>query len=206
MGYDLLTAFIQELGYAAFFFALCFGIIGLPIPNEAVVMTGGAVAASGLLSPVPTFIAVFLGIACGLTSGYLIGKAAGLQFAKRIESKKSFHKTLKTSERLRAKYGSFAICLFVFLPLLRHLSMYIVGLNKMPYPRYAAYTYSTAVVWTAIYFLTGYFVEEYIEEIGYRVNRYGIIVFWCLLSAVGVYGMVRFAILRKKRQERPIDS
>lgn len=206
MGYDLLTAFIEDFGYAAFFFALCFGIIGLPIPNEAVVMTGGAVAASGLLSPIPTFIAIFLGIASGLTSGYLIGKAAGHQFGKRFENKKNFRKALEASERLSAKYGSFAICLFVLLPLLRHISMYIVGLNKMPYGRYATYTYSTAFVWTIVYFLLGWFVGEYIEQIGYHVNRYGMIIVWAILGTAGIYGLVRLAIMRKTRRERPLDS
>ena len=161
---DTLYALIDQLGYAAFFFALCLGLIGLPIPNEVVVMTGGAVAASGLLAPVPAFAAVFLGIASGLTFGYAVGRGAGGAIARRFAENKNVQKFLASSELLSRRYGSFAISLSIFLPLLRHITMYAVGLNRLAYWRFAAYAYPTAFAWTLAYFLIGTYVGKVVRE------------------------------------------
>ena len=55
--YEVLLNIIEEIGYVALFLVLCLGLIGLPIPNEAVVMTGGALAEAGIL-PVPSCLYV----------------------------------------------------------------------------------------------------------------------------------------------------
>ena len=46
MNYDTLLSLIGHYGYFALFFALWLGIVGMPIPDEVVVMTGGAAAGS----------------------------------------------------------------------------------------------------------------------------------------------------------------
>ncbi|HZG75771.1 MAG TPA: DedA family protein, partial [Paenibacillus sp.] len=55
-------AILADFGYAALFFVFSLGVVGLPIPNEVVVMTGGAVSSEGLLLPIPAFLLSFAGI------------------------------------------------------------------------------------------------------------------------------------------------
>lgn len=206
MAYEVLTNAVEDLGYAAFFLALCLGLIGLPIPNEAVVMTGGALAATGLLAPVPAFIVIYLGISCGLTFGYGVGRAAGSQLGKRLERKKNFAKFLASSQRLSERYGSMAISMSIFLPLLRHITMYAVGLNKLPYLRFAPFAYVSAFLWTLAYFLIGTYVSEYVVTIGDQVNRYGMLLVWVILGVGAGYAVYRFFAARRRKDERTLNS
>lgn len=69
MHYDVLLNLVQQYGYFALFFTLWLGIVGMPIPDEVIVMTGGLVTALGILNPLPAFILTYLGVISGLSLG-----------------------------------------------------------------------------------------------------------------------------------------
>ena len=77
MQLEFLLNLITQYGYPAMFFALCLGIVGMPIPDEVIVMTGGMVASFHLLEPIPAFIMTYLGVVSGLSIGYVLGRNNG---------------------------------------------------------------------------------------------------------------------------------
>src|SRR5665647_391202 len=121
MTYDTLIHLIGQYGYAALFFALWLGIVGMPIPDEGIVMTGGAVAASGLLQVVPAFFLTYLGVVSGLTLGFVLGKYVGTPALDRLRRKKKLAVYIEKSERLIDRYGSYALVISYFLPVVRHI-------------------------------------------------------------------------------------
>jgi membrane-associated protein len=56
VSFDTLVSMIEHYGYAALFFSLWLGIVGMPIPDEVIVMTGRAVTGSGILQLFPAFV------------------------------------------------------------------------------------------------------------------------------------------------------
>ena len=54
-----LISYIEQYGYWALFFCLWLGIIGMPIPDEMIVMSGGFVSSLGVLSVICVFINIF---------------------------------------------------------------------------------------------------------------------------------------------------
>lgn len=50
-----LMSYIEQYGYWALFFCLWLGIIGMPIPDEMIVMSGGLVSSMGILDLIPAF-------------------------------------------------------------------------------------------------------------------------------------------------------
>jgi len=196
MAYEALLQFIEEIGYFALFFALCLGLIGLPIPNEVVVLTAGAFAASGHLLPVPAFVLTYLGICSGLSTGYLIGRFAGATLLERFNRRRSISRFLGRSEELSRKYGGFAVSISLAFPLLRHVTPYAVGLNRMRYPVFAVYAYASALLWTLVYFLLGTFVGEHIREIGSIINAYG----WMAAAAALAAAAAVLAVRRVMRR------
>ncbi|WP_309118806.1 DedA family protein [Paenibacillus sp.] len=151
-------ALLADFGYAALFLAFCLGIVGLPIPNEVVVMSGGALSSEGLLLPVPAFLMAFGGISCGLTVGFVIGRYVGLPILKRFGARgPKFEKNIERAQQLVGKYGSAALLFTYFIPFLRNLMPYVVGANAMKYRTFALYAYTGAFLWTAVFFLVGYF-------------------------------------------------
>ncbi|WP_028610919.1 DedA family protein [Paenibacillus harenae] len=197
--YDILLNIIEEIGYFALFLVLCLGLIGLPIPNEAVVMTGGALAESGVLLPVPAFIMTCLGICSAMTFGYSIGRFAGSKLSEWFRSKKNIAAFVAKSEQLSERYGGYALSISLCLPFLRHVTPYVMGLNKMPYRRFALFAYPSAFVWTLIYFIVGSFVGDKVQMLANDIYKYGIWVVYALIAAV--LGFIAFRFWRKRTQK-----
>jgi membrane protein DedA with SNARE-associated domain len=203
MGYDLLLSIIEDVGYFALFLVLCLGLIGLPIPNEAVVMTGGALAASDVLSPAPAFIMTCLGICSAMTFGYSIGRFAGSKLSDWFSSKKNISKFLIKSEQLSERYGGYAISISLCLPFLRHVTPYVMGLNKMPFKRFILFAYPSAFVWTLIYFIIGIFVGDQVQALSALIYKYGVWIVSALVAAI--IGYSAFKLLKGRNEKAKIE-
>jgi membrane protein DedA with SNARE-associated domain len=203
MTYDILLNMIQTFGYPALFFALWLGIVGTPIPDEVIVMTGGAVAAHGFLHPIPAFAVTYLGVVSGLSIGYVIGRYAGTPVLDRIRRKKKMSKYMDISERLIQKYGAFALFFSYFFPIVRHVLPYIAGASRMPYGKYALYSYTTGLIWTAIFFMAGQTLGSHIQEAGAVIHHYGLVVLLIVLAAGAVWGIIKYIRLLKGRSLNP---
>lgn len=189
MNYDVLVDMIGQYGYAALFFALWLGIVGMPIPDEVIVMTGGAATSSGLLHVVPAFILTYLGVISGLALGYFLGRFIGPPILDKLRRKKNMGKYIAASENLVAKYGSMALVICYFFPVVRHITPYIVGVNKMTFRRYALISFTTGLVWTMTFFVLGRLAGNHVEKIGMLVYQYGLKLLWIpVVAAVLWFG------------------
>jgi membrane-associated protein len=202
MNYDDLIYLIQHFGYAALFFALWLGIVGMPLPDEVIVMTGGAVTGTGVLHEVPAFVMTYLGVISGLTLGYVLGRYLGAPVLNKISRKKNMTRYIQFSENLMNKYGNLALCLSYFIPVVRHVIPYLAGINGMTFRRYASYSYTTGFVWSLIFFMLGRSVGGHVEELGNLIYRYGVYVMWLLIVLAALYMIVKFVIGRLHRRER----
>jgi len=168
------TDTIQQFGYAALFFALWLGIVGMPIPDEVIVIMGGALTVSGTLQFMPAFLLTYLGVISGLSLGYVLGRFIGMPILLKLRRKNKMDRYLRISENLVWKYGSFALCISYFLPIVRHVMPYVVGINKMSFRRYAIFSYSIGFIWTLLFFSLGRFVGDHAKDIGYLVYNYSV--------------------------------
>ncbi|WP_163100286.1 DedA family protein [Peribacillus alkalitolerans] len=171
---DLLQ-YINHFGYLALFFCLWLGIIGMPIPDEMIVMSGGFVSSIGILNPVIAFLLTYLGVVSGLSLGYFLGRTVGVRILDTIK-KKSKVMYIDKSHQMIEKYREYALVISYFIPVVRHIVPYIVGINKMSFRSYAIYSYSTGFVWTVLYFTLGSLFGENIEAIVELSTKYGLIV------------------------------
>ncbi|GAA3404809.1 DedA family protein [Paenibacillus hodogayensis] len=191
MNVETLLQFISEYGYAALFFALWLGIVGLPIPDEVIVMTGGAASSTGLFHPGLAFLVTYLGVISGLSLGFFVGRFLGATAIDRLKRKKNFEKYLKIAENLIRKYGNFALSLSYFLPVVRHIVPYLVGIGSMTFRRYALYSYTAGFVWTAVFFVLGRFAGASIQTAGALIYRYGVLAGVAVAAAVVVFVVLR---------------
>lgn len=172
MGYDLLLDIIEYFGPFALFLVLCLGLIGLPIPNEAVALTGGALAESGILQTTFAYTMLTLGICSAMTFNYSLGRFTSSKLGNWISSKQKLGAFTDKSQQLIEKYGIYAIPISVFFPFLRHATPYIMGVNRLRFARFALIGFPAAMTWTAIYFTIGHFVGDKIPDIIKMINRY----------------------------------
>lgn len=171
---------VAQYGYGALFFCLWLGIVGMPIPDEVIVMTGGLVSSLHLLKPVPAFFVTYLGVISGLSLGYILGFKIGAPILDRLLKKKNVNKYLSRSYGLIDRYGPYALCISYFFPVIRHLVPYLVGIRRMSYKRYILFSYTTGLIWTLLFFTVGRFFGMYIGEIGKVVHSYAMYVLFTL--------------------------
>ncbi|GLC87168.1 DedA family protein [Lysinibacillus piscis] len=172
MGLSDLFTWLEQYGYLALFFSLWLGIIGMPIPDEMIVMSGGFLSSSDKMAILPAFILTYLGVVSGLSLGYILGKIVGDKVLQRLMKKKA--SKLAKSIALLERFGRFALIISYFIPVVRHIIPYLVGMNNMSFKTYAFYSYTTGFVWTLIYFLLGLFFGQNMEEISVFATKYGI--------------------------------
>ncbi|MNK81932.1 Inner membrane protein YohD [compost metagenome] len=193
MNYDTLIHSIVQFGYAALFFALWLGIVGMPIPDEVIVMTGGAVSVAGLLNPLIAFIVIYIGVVSGLSLGYFLGRCFGSPILVKIRQKQKLDKHIKTAEKLINKHGNSALSFSYFIPVIRHIVPYLVGITKMSFRIYAVYSYTAGFVWTLIFFIAGKYAGAHVEKVGTLIYHYGIFIGSALVIAVILVFIIRKA-------------
>ena len=167
-----LLSYIEQYGYWALFFCLWLGIIGMPIPDEMIVMSGGFVSSLGILSVIPAFLLTYFGVVSGLSLGYILGKIFGTKVLDKLMKKKKAKYLLK-SQQMVERYGHYALVTSYFIPVVRHIVPYLVGMNNMRFKTYALYSYTTGFVWTLVYFVLGSLFGQHIESIVAIAIEYG---------------------------------
>src|SRR5438128_12470936 len=74
---------VTEYGYFGIFFLLIFGIIGLPVPDEWLLVISGYLAFKNVLGFFPTIAVAALGSAGGLTVSYVLGRTSSDYLVRR---------------------------------------------------------------------------------------------------------------------------
>src|SRR4051794_23242744 len=81
---DLGFQWIAQYGYFAIFSLLLLGIVGLPVPDEALLTFVGYLAFKGELQFGLALLSAFLGAVFGITVSYGLGRLFGLQALARL--------------------------------------------------------------------------------------------------------------------------
>jgi membrane protein DedA with SNARE-associated domain len=191
MGMEQLIQWISEYGYLALFFCLWLGIVGMPIPDEVIVMTGGLVSSLGVLQIAPSFLVTYFGVVSGLSIGYTLGRCYGVTWTKKLQEKEKWKPYFIRSEKLVDKYGKYALIVSYFLPVVRHVIPYVVGSHKMKFSQYALYSYSIGLLWTGAFFWLGYQFGEAIPAIAATSRNWGYIALGVILLSIVIFQIVR---------------
>src|SRR5712691_7027170 len=77
-----MALWIGQYGYPVIFFLLIGGIVGLPVPDQLLLIVSGYLVLTKSLSMTPTLIVAVLGSVCGISLSYLLGRGSGSYLAK----------------------------------------------------------------------------------------------------------------------------
>lgn len=156
-----LVLWIAQYGYGGIFFALGIGILGLPIPDETLMVFVGFLVYQGKLDYALALAVAFLGTSCGITVGYLLGRLAGTLFLKKYAERvhiKPEH--VRSAEQFFRRYGKAALLIGYFIPGVRHLTAILAGASRLPYPVFALFAYTGGFLWTVLLIQMGYVLGD----------------------------------------------
>lgn len=167
------------LGICAIIFAETGLLIGFIFPGDTLLILAGVLAATtpgGLGMPI-VLIALFIAVAAFLGGelGYLIGHKFGPRIFERKDSGIFSSENVKKTNEFFTRFGSGAVILARFVPVIRTFLPLAAGIAHMHYRRYSLFNAIGAIAWgfgiTMIGFGIGHippvarFVENYIDLI-----------------------------------------
>ncbi len=156
-----LRALIAAWGYGAIAGVVLLGNMGLPVPEESILLIAGYLAWRGRLS-LPVVIAVgVLSAIVGDNLGYWLGHHGGrpllLRYGRYVRVS---DQTLQRAEQVVARYGHWAVFWGRFIAGLRFLAGPLAGIAQMPFRRFFLANAGGAVVFVPV-----------ITWVGYRAGR-----------------------------------
>jgi len=92
----------------------------------------------------------------GSQVGYLIGKKIGPPLFEKNRNFILNEQVVAKTHRFFDRYGTRAVILARFIPILRAFVPMLAGISKMPYPRFTKLNLIGATIWSAIFLIPGY--------------------------------------------------
>jgi membrane protein DedA with SNARE-associated domain len=180
----LLLGWLSQHGYFGMFVLLMLGIVGLPVPDETLLVFCGYLIYKQRLQPVEIFAASLGGSLCGITLSYWLGlkfsRAAIYRYGKYV---RITPKHVEDVTRWFQRFGLWLLSAGYFIPGVRHFTALVAGMSQLRWRRFATFAYPGAAVWVATFLTLGYVFGERWEHTSELVHRYS-------LAALGVGAVV----------------
>lgn len=155
---------ITEYGYFGIFFLLIFGIIGLPVPDEWLLVISGYLAFKNVLGFFPTVAIAAMGSAGGLTVSYVLGRTSSDYVVRRYGRWLSIddQKILRV-QRWFQNLGRWVLVIGPFIPGVRNLMGYVAGASKLRMHVFVRFAYLGALISSTTFVTFGYFAGRHVN-------------------------------------------
>jgi membrane-associated protein len=147
---------------AAILFAECGLLVGFFLPGDSLLFTAGLLIAGGALHvPLWAMMAVAtVAAVAGNLAGYWIGRQAGPAIFNKPDSRLFRQEYVDKTYAFFDRYGSRAIVLGRFVPIVRTFITVMAGVGRMSFRRYALFTTIGGILWAAGVTVLGYFLGQ----------------------------------------------
>jgi membrane protein DedA with SNARE-associated domain len=199
---EFLFQWISQYGYAAIFVLLVLGIVGLPVPDETLLVFSGYLISKGRLQPVLAFVSAFSGSVCGISISYVLGRTLGHAAIERYG--KLLHVTPPKVERVHQwfrRVGNWLLSIGYFIPGVRHFTALVAGMSGLEFRVFAPFAYAGGAVWVTLFLSLGYWFGENWQSIVVLTHRYTLPV---VLLACGAAAILWLARNRRRNFREPL--
>jgi membrane-associated protein len=190
-------------GVAFVVFAEC-GLFAI-LPGDSLLFTVGLLAAAGVVPHSMVFVCVVLTVAAvaGNVTGYWLGRLIGPPLFKprsglvgRILNPKYVEQTHAFFDR----YGSRALVLARFVPIVRTFVTLVAGVSRMDFRKFIGYTAIGGVLWACGVTILGYFLGN-VNLIKNNIDAVLVLIVLVSLIPMGVE-----FLLARRRNARAADT
>jgi len=195
---EAVFGWVSTYGYGALFGLLVCGIVGLPVPDETLLVFCGYLISQGKLNAAGTLAAAVGGSWCGITVSYFIGRTFGLGVVHRFG--KYLHVSDRHLERVHRWFehsGHWALFGGYYIAGVRHFTAIIAGASKLEFRTFLLFAWSGALCWAVAFLTLGYFIGEQWRRVAELVHTYLLYVSFALILLVLLFFVGRWA-LRKR--------
>jgi membrane protein DedA with SNARE-associated domain len=194
---ETITHWVTHYGYAGIFSLLMLGIVGVPFPDEALLMFSGYLAYIGELQLLPTIVAATLGSICGISFSYGLGRTVGFYLV--TEYGRFIHITQERVDHIRSwfdRVGRWGLLFGFFIPGVRHLTAMTAGASRLRISVFAVFAYTGGFLWSSTFILVGYFLGKDWARVSEQIHRHLMIVSGVAVVLVLLY--IGFVTYRRR--------
>jgi membrane protein DedA with SNARE-associated domain len=149
-----LALWVAQYGYSAIFFVLVGGIVGVPVPDQLLLVISGYLVLTHSLSLAPTLLAAVFGSIVGITLSYGLGRGSGSYVSRfRFAANR-----LQNARQWFERFGRWTLVFGYFIPGIRNLIGFTSGIMRLKVRHFAPYAYAGAVISSVTCVLAGYFL------------------------------------------------
>jgi membrane protein DedA with SNARE-associated domain len=184
---DALFHWITAYGPGMLFLLLMTGVVGIPIPDETLLVFCGYLVSQGKLNPAVTFFSALLGSWCGISISYTIGRTAGIGVVHRFG--KYLHITDERLARVHQwfdRIGHWALFVGYYIAGVRHFTAIVAGTSGLSFPGFAKFAWPGGLLWVSTFLALGYYIGEDWERIAEKVHQY--LLYGSIVLLAGVLG------------------
>ena len=188
--FEIVTNFIDTIGYAGIFLAMFIEGILTPIPSEIIMPFAGYLAENGRFNLVLVIFVASVGATLGAIVAYhlakWLGRAVILKYGKYIGLNEG---SLDKANAWFEKYGSYGVLIGHALPGIRSIISFPAGLADMDLKKFTIFTFIGAAIWNTVLGSAGYVLGEnygQIEEL-FEAAHIDIIILSILVIAFATY-------------------
>ena len=199
---DAVFNWISTYGYGAIFLLLMLGIVGLPIPDETILVFCGYLISKGTLSRVPAWATAVVGAWCGISLSYTIGRTLGLGVVHKFG--KYLHVTderLANVQKWFDRLGHWVLLFGYYIAGVRHFSAILAGTSKLKFTHFIAYAWTGGLIWATTFLTVGYYLGENWKQIAEVIHHY--LFYFSLFILTGLIGYYIWKRTRSEHGNRP---
>ena len=203
---------VTDYGYFGIFFLLIFGILGLPVPDEWLLVISGYLVFKNVLGFIPTVLVAVLGSALGLTMSYILGRTSGAFLIRRYGHWLSIdEEKIRRTQHWFQNLGRWILVVGPFVPGVRNLMGYVAGAARLKLHVFARFAYVGALISSVSFVTFGYALGRHLPWNYSRIALVAV-VFGAACSMSGLPLRIAFRIKNmaaaaiESNANRPADS
>jgi len=143
--------------------------IGFFFPGDTLLISAGVFAAAGKLSLAAVMLVASLAAIVGDNTGYTIGKVMGPRLFRKKDGLLFRHEYVERAEHFFTRFGSKAMLLAHFVPVVRTFAPILAGVGKMSHFKFFIFDAIGDTAWAIAMTLVGYYIGNKIPNIDHYI-------------------------------------
>jgi membrane-associated protein len=184
---------------AAIVFAESGMFVGFFLPGDTLLLSAGIFAAAGKFNILALIAVIATAAIIGDNVGYHIGRRYGRSLFKKEDGIIFRKQYVDHAERFYEKYGSKAMLVAHFVPVVRTFAPPVAGVAHMDYKKFVVYDAIGDIAWATSITLAGYFFGRLVPDLEHYMHYvlYAVIV---ITLGPTVYHIIK-AVIEKRRMD-----
>ena len=167
-----MAEWLATWGYWGLFVCIFVGNLGIPMPEETVLLAAGFLAGRHILDLKTLYVVAFVSAVTGDCMGYLFGRTGGIRLLAWLG--RTFPFIRPGQERLETffkTHGSKAVFMARFIAGARFLAGPMAGAAGMGFWRFLGWNMLGALIWCSLVVTVGYLVGDELEWVAREAHR-----------------------------------